>query len=62
MCRIATGEIEETFEPPPRPDADTTAIKQRTSAAGKARSASMTREQRTALAKSAAAIRWNRKS
>ena len=56
VAKIATGEIEETFESPPRPDPE--ADSQRASAAGKARAASQTPEQRRELARTGAAARW----
>lgn len=54
--RIATGQIEETFDPPPReatPEASERARK-----AGKASAASRTPEERRAQAKAAATARW----
>ena len=55
--RIAIGEIEETCDAPRRPDP--AADSRRASAAGKARGASLTPEQRSASAKNAAAARWS---
>ena len=57
VMKIATGEIEETFEPPKR-DADHVAASRRASKAGKARAASMTPEERRASAKLASDARW----
>ncbi len=54
--RIATGEIEETFEAPRRPDP--AADSRRASAAGKARAASLTPERRREIAASGASARW----
>jgi hypothetical protein len=56
--KIATGEIEETFAPPPRPDP--MADSRRASKAAKARAASMTPEERAASAKHASAMRWRK--
>jgi hypothetical protein len=56
--KIATGEIEETFEPPERKDADHAAATRRATKAGKARAASQTPEQRRDQARAAAAARW----
>ena len=64
VMRIATGELDDTFEPPSR-DADTDAS-ERASVAGKARAASLTPEQRSEIArkggkaKAAAARRKNK--
>ncbi len=56
VMKIATGQIEETFEPPPRPDpADDS---KRAAKAGKARAASMTDAQRRELGRRGAAGRW----
>ena len=60
VAKIATGEIEETFEPPKNPDADHVAASRRASKAAKARAASMTPEQRTASAKRASDARWRK--
>ena len=54
--RLATGEIEETYAAPARPDP--VADSRRASKAGKARAASMTPERRQEIAKTAAAARW----
>ena len=56
----ATGEIEETYEPPKRKDADHAAVPRRAIKAGKARAASQTPEQRRDQAKAAAAARWRK--
>ena len=60
VMKIATGEIEETFEPPKRDDADHVAASCRASKAGKARTASQTPEQRSQQGRAAAAARWQR--
>ena len=54
--KLATGQIEETFEPP-RQD-DPAAASRRASNAAKASAASRTPEERRALAKSGADARW----
>lgn len=56
VAELATGEIQETHEAPPR--LDPVADSRRTSAAGKAHATSMTREQRFALGKATVAARW----
>ena len=48
VCRIATGEIEETHEPPA--DSGNTIASRRASIAGKARSAALTPERRSEIA------------
>ena len=58
--RIATGEIEETYEAPRRPDP--AADSRRASAAGKARAASLTPERRREIAASGADARWGAKA
>ena len=60
VMRIATGEFDETFEPPSR-DSDPDASK-RASAAGKARAASLTPERRAEIARKAANVRWKPKT
>ena len=57
--RIATGEIEETYERPERPAAEHAAASNRASKAGRARAASQTPEQRKQGAATAAAARWS---
>ena len=54
--KIATHEIEETFEAPPRPDP--VGDSRRASQGGKARAASMTPDERRASAKRASDARW----
>ena len=54
--RIATGEIEETYEPPRRPDP--AGDSRRASKAAKARAASLTPERRREIAAAGAASRW----
>ena len=61
VCKIATGEIEETYEPPEAPEKDQEAIQQ-ARARGRARAESLTPERRVEIAKAAAAARWNRNS
>ena len=59
VMRIATGELDETFEPPKRePDDDAS---ERASVAGKARAASLTPERRAEIARNAANARWKPK-
>ena len=60
VAKISTGEIQETYEALERPNPE--ADKQRASKGGKARAASMTSEQRSALGKAAAAARWKSRS
>jgi hypothetical protein len=54
--RIATGEIEETYEAPRRPDP--VQDSRRASDGGKARAASLTPERRREIAASGAGSRW----
>lgn len=54
--KLATHEIEETFEAPRRPDP--VGDSRRASKGGKARAATMTPEERTASAKRASDARW----
>ena len=54
--RIATGEIEETYEVPRRPDP--AVVSRRAAAVGKARSASLTPERRREIAASGASSWW----
>ena len=54
--KLATGEIEETYTAPRRPDP--VADSQRASKAGKARAVSQTAEQRKTLARAGVAARW----
>ena len=58
--RIATGELDETFEPPSR-DTDPDAS-ERASVAAKARAASLTPERRSEIARKAANVRWKPKT
>ena len=58
VMRIATGELDETFEPPSK-DADLDASK-RASVAAKARAASLTPQQRSEIARNAARARWDK--
>ena len=57
VCRIATGEIEETYEPT-QTDSGNTVASRRASKAGKARSAALTPERRSEIAARAAKARW----
>ena len=57
VCRIATGEIEETYEPP-RADSGNTIASRRASVAGKARAAALTPERRSEIAAGGAKARW----
>ena len=56
VMELATGQREETYEPPARPDP--VADSQRASKAGKARSAKLTPERRREIASAGAAARW----
>ena len=58
VAKLATGQIEETYEPPRDPKADHAAASRRASKAGKASAATRTPQQRRALAKAGAAARW----
>ncbi len=60
ICKIATGEIEETYEPPPS-EKDPVASQQ-ARARGRARAAKLTPERRSEIASDAAKARWNRNS
>ena len=60
VCKIATGEIEETYEQPEATE-DPKAFEQ-ARARGRARAAKLTPERRAEIAKAAAAARWNRNS
>ena len=55
VMKIATGEIEETYEAPP----DTRRPKRDSGAGGRARAAAMTPEERSASAKRASSARWD---
>ena len=61
ICKIATGEIEETYAPPPS-EKDPVASHQQARARGQARAAKLTPERRSEIAKAAADARWNRNS
>ena len=56
VMELATGQREETYEPPARPDP--VADSHRAIAGGKARAAHLTPERRSEIAKAAAAARW----
>lgn len=58
--KLATHEIEETFEPPARPDPVDDS--RRAAKAAKARAANMTPEERSASAKRASAARWRKEA
>ena len=60
VCRIASGEIEETYEPPRITKSGNTEASLRASKAGKARSSALTPERRAEIARAAAAARWGR--
>ena len=57
VCRIATGDIEETYEPP-RTKSGNTEASLRASKAGKARSAALAPDRRVDIAVKAAKARW----
>ena len=58
VMKLATGQIEETYEPPRDPKANHAAASKRASEAGTASAAARTPEQRRALAKAGATARW----
>ena len=58
VAKLATGQIEETYEPPRRADADHAAASRRASKGGKARAEKMTPEERADSARRAADARW----
>ena len=58
VCKIATGEIEETYEPP-RTDSGNAHTSRQASKAGKARARALTPKRRSEIAKAAAAARWD---
>ena len=58
ICKIATGEIEETYEPPEAPDDPK--VVERAIAGGKARAAKLSATKRSFIAKKAAKARWSR--
>ena len=60
VAKLSTGEIQETYDAPERPDPQ--ADLKRARKGGKARAASMTPQQRSALGKTAAAARWKPKA
>ena len=57
VCKIATGEIEETYDPP---NSDNTNVRKRTSAAGKARAKALTPKRRSEISRAAAIARWSK--
>ena len=58
VAKLATGQIEETYEPPRDHKADHAAASRRASSAAKARAAGQTPERRKQVAAAAAAARW----
>lgn len=56
--KIATGEINETFDPPERTEEERAAATARASKAGKARAASQSAEKRREVAAAGAEARW----
>ena len=58
VAKIATGEIEETYEPPPS-DRDPVAASQQAKKAVAARNAKLTPERRSEIARAGAAARWH---
>ena len=58
IAKLATGEIEETYAPPRRANADHAAASRNAGKAGKARAAKMTPEERSIAARRAAQVRW----
>ena len=56
--RIATGEIDETFDPPARSAKERAAAAARASKAGKARAAGQSPAKRREVAKAGAEARW----
>ena len=60
VCKIATGEIEETYEPLPQTDSGNALASRQASKAGKARARALTPKRRSEIAKIAAATRWQR--
>ena len=60
VAKLATGEIPETQEAPPRPDP--VADSRRASAGGKARAARLTQERRREIASAGSTARWSSKT
>ena len=60
VMKLATGQIEETYEPPRDPKTNHAAASRRASKAAKARVDSQTPERRKQVATAAAAARWGR--
>ena len=58
VMKIATGEIEETFDPPERSAEERAAASARASKAGKARVAGQSPERRREVAATGAEARW----
>ena len=56
ICKIATGEIEETYEPPHSEDVPVAS--QQARARGRARAEKLTPERRSEIARDAAKARW----
>jgi hypothetical protein len=59
VAKLATGEIEETYEPP-RQDVDHAAVSRRASEAAKALAAKMPAEDRRMAARRASRARWSK--
>lgn len=58
VMKIATGEIEETYDPPERTDEERAAASARASKAGRARAASQSPAKRREVAAAGAEARW----
>lgn len=56
--RIATGEIEETYEPSPQAKLDPAVTRARARKGGKARAKALSSVRRSEIAKAAATARW----
>ena len=59
VCKIVTGEIAETYDPPRKASGNTSASR-RASAAGKARARALTPKRRREIAVAAAEARWEK--
>ena len=58
VAKLATGEIEETFEPPPAEPRDPAQAQRTARKGGEARASALTPERRREIAKSGAEARW----
>ncbi len=58
VMKIATGQIEETYEPPRRADVDYPAVSRQAARAAEARAEKLTPERRREIAKMGAQARW----